>query len=55
MENRKQETGNWKLVNVPVFHLRFSVFYFPFLPVRFRLCRVMGIALTAAAQHGDTP
>ena len=39
MENRKPETGNRKLVNLPVFHLRFPVSCFPFLPVRFRLCR----------------
>ncbi len=30
MENTKQETGNWKLANVPVFHFRFSVSGFPF-------------------------
>lgn len=25
MENRRQETGHWKLVNWPAFHLRFSL------------------------------
>jgi hypothetical protein len=32
MENRKQETGNWKRVNLPVLHFRFSVSCFSFLP-----------------------
>jgi hypothetical protein len=40
MENRKQETGNWKLINWPVFHFRFSVSCSSFLPVWFRLRRV---------------
>ena len=31
MENRKQETPNWKLVNWPVLHFRFSVSCFPLL------------------------
>jgi putative MFS transporter len=31
MENRKPETGNWKLINWPVFHFRFSVSCFSFL------------------------
>jgi hypothetical protein len=30
MENWKQETGNWKLINWPVFHFPFSVSCFSF-------------------------
>jgi len=32
MENWRQETADWELVNLPVFHFRFSVSCFSFLP-----------------------
>ena len=55
MENRKQETENWKLINLSVFHLRFSVSCFPFLPVRLRLSRIeMGAALPRRCRRGVT-
>ena len=32
MENRKQETGNWEQINLPVLQFLFSVSCFPFRP-----------------------
>jgi hypothetical protein len=46
MENRKQETGNGKLINWPVFHLRFSVscFSFPSCVARIALLSILILA-----------
>jgi hypothetical protein len=52
MENWKQDTGNWKPGNVPVFHLRFAVSCFPFASVRFRLCWVTTCTAFVAALAG---
>jgi hypothetical protein len=43
MENRKQEAGNWKLVNVAICHFRFSVSCFSF-PVSCSAPTVPGLA-----------
>jgi hypothetical protein len=57
MKNRKLETGNWKLINWPVFHLRFSVSGFSFssclLPTLF--LALMSVQTLAVARQVDVP
>jgi len=49
MKNRKHETGNWKLVNFPVFHFRFPVSGFPLVSLWFLPCALLFSAQLAFA------